>query len=178
MKKEKIKEKKSKEKIVQTIAKVLHVISIITFVCLIISFIVGLISTISFIIWGNNPEIMEYFESNGDAFYFNRLLCMLICITVASGFMAVVYFYVKRFYKLELNEGTPYSPKVATSMRKIGIIRIVLSLISLIAVETICVCFNQTNALFTGDNGISIGIVFFVLSYVIEAGIEREKQNK
>ncbi len=168
---------KSKEKTVQSIAKVLRVISIIIFVFSIIAFVSGFFLTIGLIIWGKDPAIMEFFESNGDAFYYNRLLCMFICITVSSGVSVVLYYFVKRFYKTELSEGTPYSPNVTKSMRKLGVIHLILPLLCLIAVETICLCFNQTNTFMSGDYGITMGIVYLIISYVLDAGIEREKKK-
>ncbi len=162
---------------VQKISKVLYVLSYIVFVCSIVGLISGFIGSICVGIWGNSPEVIEYLESiNESTTIIRKVLCICICVTIECAFMIALYYYVKRFYKNELKTGTPYNQSVVKEMRFIGILHLILPLLSTIIVSTIMFCFNVDLSM-SNLSSIMLGIVYIILSYVIECGIDKKKKN-
>ena len=156
---------------VQKVAKVLHVLSIIAFVCSIVGLCLSVISSIAVIIWANDPEVINYFAQMDITYSFNNVLCSCICGVVQSAAGIAVYYYVKRFYKNELELGTPFNKDISKELKKLGIFRIVLSIVMACVLAIIVACFNSKID-FSNISGIFVGIVYLIVACILNYGAE------
>ncbi len=162
----------------QKINKILHVLSVIVFVCSIVTLCISCIATLCFAIWGNNPDVINFVASFGEGYDFNVVMCFCVCAIVDSAFYIALYYYIKRFYKQELDIGTPFDKKVVKQARLVGILHIVLPLASIIVSAIVVACFGTQSINYSNASAVVIGIVYLIVSCVLEYGTELPTKKK
>lgn len=91
---------------------------------------------------------------------------------------AIAAKYVENYFKLELNDGTPFVVSSAQYLRKVGTIKIVATvactIISMIIYQIMANAFGGAQDI-SIDNSLSIvlGIVFVIASIILEYGAEQ-----
>lgn len=161
---------------VQKICKVLKVLAKIVFVCSIVATCVFGLLSILFIIFGNNLDVIDYFASIDLPYEFNYVLCLFVGLTIESAFSIALYHYVVKFYNFELELGNPFDKPLIKEMRKLGILHIVLPIVSSIITAIFSGIFGYSNFTSSTFSGVTIGIVYLLLSCVIEYGSELKRK--
>lgn len=99
----------------------------------------------------------------------------LLCESVVLILGAMEAICVCRYFKLELNEGTPFTEAGAGSITKLGILFIVVDILSAAfssAMEKFAFVSERID-----DGGIGIGICLILLAMVIRYGAELEQRG-
>ena len=162
---------------VQKTANVLKIFASIVYICGIIGFGLSLLATITVGVWGNDEALKDLFISMGEDFDYNLLLCNCLMLTVECGFMAVLYFYVRRFYVRELIAGTPFDKNIVKETKNIGILHLVLPLAATVICAIIAACFKVDIAI-SNLGGVCIGVTYLILSAVFNYGAELKQQTE
>lgn len=166
---------KSLEK-VQKICKVLKILAKIVFVCSIVSASLFAVLTVVFAIIGKNLDVVDFFASIDLPYDYYSLLGLLICLVVESCFSIAMYSYVVKFYDLELSLGNPFDKPLIKEMRKLGILHIVFPLVSSLVCDIISAIFGAYSYGTSMWSGVTLGIVYLLLSCVIEYGSELKRK--
>lgn len=161
---------------VQKISKVLKILSQIIFICAIIGCATCLIASFVVGFYGKDPNFIRAFTEAGVEFNYNVTLCSCICATVACAFEIALYVYVVRFYKHELEIGTPFNLQTVKEMRRLGILHLVLPISAAVVMAIIIACF-RINMEMQNVADITMGIVYLIVSYVLEYGAEVQRQK-
>lgn len=163
---------------VQKISKVLKVLSNIAFVFCIIGCAVSLIAIPVVAIYGNNPELLQLLAQEGIEFVPKQILCSCICAAIECGAMIALYFYVVRFFKQELECGTPFDEKVVKGMRLIGILHIAIPCGVIFVTAIISACFGFDTYIVLSDTNLVLGIAYLLFSFVLAHGVEIKEAAK
>lgn len=161
---------------VQKISKVLYVFTMIAFVCSIVGLVGSIIGSIFIGVNGLDASIINYFVSIGVPLDQNIVLCACICSTVECLFLIILYAFVKKFYKQELRLGNPFDKPVVKSMRKLGILHIVLPIIASLIIAIIVACFGVKDINIQNWSNITLGIVYLIVSFILEYGSELKRR--
>lgn len=161
---------------VQIVAKVLKILSMIAFVSSIVACALCLIGIPVVAVLGDNQQIMQYVIDAGGKFDKYEALCACISGAVGCGFMIALYACVVRFYKRELQIGTPFNDEVVKKSRIIGWLHIILALSAAFVVGIICACFKVESPDWLVDSNVTIGIIYLLISFVFAYG--RDVKNE
>lgn len=156
---------------VQKISQVLHILSQIAFVFTIVGFALCLFAVVGVSVLGDDPEFVKIFTDEGIVYNFKEVLCLCIVASIECLAGIVVYFYVKNFYKKELQIGTPFNKEVAQDAKRLGLIRIFVPLGAMIVNAIIIACFRLNIEMYE-ITGIAMGLVYLVLGCVFDYGAD------
>lgn len=163
---------------VQKISKVLMILSKIVFVCAIVGCALCTISIPIIAVYFNNPEIMRLLATYDVQIGYNQAVCSCVCGAIECGFVIALYVFVVKFYNLELKIGTPFNNIVATKMRKLGWLHIILPIASMIVVAIVSVCFKVDATDMISGGNLTLGIVYLIVSFVLKYGAEINQANE
>lgn len=108
-----------------------------------------------------------------------QLVGTLIAAAVSLLFGGVITAFVYRYFTAELKEGTPFTDAGADRIKRLGIMEIVLSVISMGIVDGIYEKIGLTEWNRFDDAGsITFGICLILLSMVVRYGAELEQRVK
>lgn len=161
---------------IQKISKILYILSKIFFILSIVGCVSCILGSIVFAVWGKDPIIIQMITDLGEQLDYNLVLCTLICGAVECGTMIALYFYVKNFYKKELELNSPFKAELVKDLKLVGILHIVLPFVSLVVCQIIAVCFGADLVLFDTSN-IIIGLIYLIMIPIISHGAEITMQN-
>lgn len=159
---------------IQKISRVFYILSRIAFVCSIVGCALSLIGAVCVGVWGDSQKLMDLLLDYGETFDKNTALCYCICGTIVCGFYIAIYAFVKSFYAFELKTGTPFDLTVSQKLRKLGWLNLILTISCSMICEIVVSCFDLTIDMFD-LSGVTIGIVYLVVSYILEHGAEIRK---
>lgn len=162
---------------VQKISKVLKILAKIVFICSIVACACCAISIPIIAVLGKDPQMYQWLIEAGEDYSYKRALCDVVTGTVATGFAIALYALVVRFYDTELKIGTPFDPIVVKKMRKLGWLHIILPICSVVAVAIVGACFKIDVSDMLGESGIVIGIVYLIVSFVLQYGADLKAQT-
>ena len=156
---------------VQKIARVLYILSRIAFWFCIVGCAMCVCGAIGVGILGDDPEIIQLFAEEGIVYSAKETLCLCIISSVECAVGIAMFVFVKKFYKKELEVGTPFNKQVAKEAKRVGLIRLFLPLGAIIVNAIIVECFHLE---FDVSNflDISIGIVYLILACVFDYGAD------
>lgn len=161
-----------KLKTVQGLSKALKILSTIAFVGAIVGCVMSVISIPLVAIFGNDPAVIDLFMQYEIEVNSRRMLCDCICVAVVCASMIALYYYTMKFYKTELQIGTPFDKRVVKGMRTIAILHLAIPFGTIIITSIISVCFGVPS-LDIGDlTEIVIGIVYFVVAAILDYGAD------
>lgn len=172
---------------IQKISKVLYILSKIVFIFMIVGTVCCLIGCFSakalfapeFAEIMQEAGINDILAEEGIDFEITENFVLAVCIdaTISCGAVAVLYWFVKKFYKHELETGTPFDADLSKELKTLGILYIVIPLVSSIVCSIIASSLHveQTELDFSID--ITMGIVYLILSVICGYGAEI-KANK
>ncbi len=157
---------------VQRIAKIFEIIARIIFVFCVIGLVSCILGTFGIILAGrdagNWAEISKIAETK---IVFEECLCVCLVGTILCAGETALYYYVKKFYKKELEIGTPFDKTVVKGMRNIALLHITIPLgTSIVCMIVMALCGVNLNFLGTVD--LSVGLVYLALSLVFDYGAD------
>lgn len=164
---------------VQTLAKVLQVISKIVFILSIVGIACSVIGLIVFIAVGDLEVVNKLFieinkNENIDKKIVISYILMALLECVAS---LIIYKKEYDFYSLELSLNTPFEEKVVKEIRKLALVRIITSIaLSICIAIALGVCGNKGEYETSVNAGIVVGVVYLLLSLVLEYGTDLQKK--
>lgn len=156
---------------IQKISRIFYILSRIAFVCSIVGCALSLVGAVCVGVWGDNQALMDLLADYGEYFDKNTALCYCICGTIMCGFYIAIYVLVKNFYAFELKMGTPFDFAVSQRLRKLGWLNLILTICGSMICEIVASCFDSVLSMFDLA-GVTIGIVYVVVSYILEHGAE------
>lgn len=108
-----------------------------------------------------------------------QLVGTLIAAAVSLLFGGILTAFVCRYFTAELKEGTPFTNAGADRIKRLGIVEIVLSVISMSVIDGIYekIGLAEWNR-FDDVGGITVGICLILLAMVVRYGAELEHKNK
>lgn len=157
---------------VQKIFKVFKILAQIILVCNIIGCILCTIAIPLVAVFGDQIETISYVRETMAGYDNNITLCYVICGAIESAAMITIYTYVVRFYNYELGKGTPFDETVVTKMRKLGLLRIIISVATSLVTTIIAACFKLQDFISFGSSGLVMGLAFFIISYLLAYGVD------
>ncbi len=161
---------------VQKMSKVFKILAMIVFYVSIVGAVMLLVTTIAFAVTGNSAEIQEIFSQAGVTVDHKTIVWTCAVLTIECVSTIVLSFYNVRFYKFELEKGTPYNKDVIKKMWNLGLIQIFVPLgvgfvceliLTLAIVETSLVDYS----------GFTLGVIYLIVSVVLKSGLEKIEQN-
>jgi len=174
-------------KTVQTISKVCHILSSIAYVFSIIGMIgcgLGLVAEViigtdSIVI--NGVSIHSLIELNSNESMSTALLKMTIGL-VSCIMLAINARLASKYFKCELEVGTPFDLGLAEQLKKLGIYTFVISILNSVFSGVIYEIFkhyyNDLGNLQINDfSSITLAIVFIVISFICKLGCENNETN-
>ena len=175
-------------KTVQTLAKVGRVLSLIVFVCSIIGFVGCVVGAVVLGVVGADKyaSLIEFAEkASGEKFAVSlqTALTAAVCGAIVCAGEAVLSKFAERYFKRELNDGTPFTCGGAAELRRLGLLAIFIP-IGAYAAAFICYTI-MAYALadvskfdsFSGGGSISIGVMMLVASCLCKLGAEQAERN-
>ena len=162
---------------VQRIAKIFKILSKIGFVCSIIGLVSCVISSICFGVWGNDENLIALLTEYGVTFDYNTILSLCICSAVECAFSIFLYYYASKFYDNVCKNQECFDKNRVKEIRKLGILHIVLPIASAMIIAIIMECFKVDLA-FTNDAMLTLGIVYLIMSFVLDYGADIRKENE
>ncbi len=173
-------------KTLETIQKTCKVFKILAKIAMILSFVgagIALTGLLCGIAWRAGGRVVGI--SLGDAlnltqtFELDRVIGTLLADVVFSVTDGLLFFFAHRYFKQELEDGTPFTAAGAEQVKRLGIKSIVMPLVAVIISAVICGCFDLT---IPGDWGngasVALGIALILFSLVLRHGAELRESSK
>lgn len=176
-----VKNMKDKLKVIQTLAKFGKTISFVIFILCIVGASACLAGASALLLtssleMSDGITLAQFIESKStitvNGIYAACAIGGIICIGEA-----IAAKYIENYFKLELNDGTPFVASSAQYLRKVGTIKIVVSvactIVSMIVYKIMANAFGGAQNI-NIDNSLSIGlgIVLVIASIILEYGAE------
>jgi len=159
----------------------------IVFVCSIIGCIGCLLSCLLIGTFGDEI-VASIAESNISEFpnnVFNKeeILCVLISSIISCGAEIAISYFAYRYFKNELNDGTPFTIRGSKELLRLGCITIAVSFVATIVIAMVYLIFSSINGLDTsvsveGPSSIGLGITFIIISLIYRCVAEKEAQSE
>ncbi len=166
----------------QTLYKIAKVLSMIVFVCSIIGFVCCLLSCLLIGIVGDEivASIMEFAD---EALNKEEAICALIGSIISCGSEIAISYFAYRYFKNELNDGTPFTIRGSKELLRLGCLTIVVSFVSMCVIAIVYLVYNAINGFDTrvtieSGPSIGLGITFIIISLIYRCVIEKEEQTK
>lgn len=166
---------------IQKLAKIGKILSTIVYVCCIVGTVGCAIGIISFaLIPGNyvigNVTIHGLIESSAETsvgtIYASMGVGLVLCLAevIVSG-------YAKKYFKNELEAGTPFTREGAKELTRLGIYAIVAPIVAVIIASiiyaVISACMgNVADVDFDGGGSVGLGIGFIIMGLICRYGAE------
>ncbi len=162
--------------IVQKIFKVLSIISIIAFVIIIVGAVGVLIGGIALLFVPYlGEDVVKLVISTAEVESISGLSVSLIAESVFLAGQAVAMWFVFRYFKHELVDGTPFTYRGAKELRTLGIIQLAVPFGALFICTLITAVAGVKNTI-SNEFDIISGIVMILLSYVFAYGADLKKK--
>lgn len=168
---------------VQKIMSVLKVLSAVVFVFSIIGASICLITTLIIASLGSESTVVkevvnQYIESGllpqgiSSKEVYNLLLATMMSSTLLCISEAIIYYFVKGMYNYAVEIGTPFDKTLVMKIRRIGKLRIFVSLATLIICAIIISIMSKNTSQITLSNSSSIimGILYLIIACFLDYG--------
>ena len=165
--------------VVQKFCKVAYIIAKVLMILLFVG--AGIIFSSALMMFGLSAveafnqiltESLVDFEFDFNAYQLGMLMIATSVITFANG---IVFMYIKKYFKNELTEGTPFTHRGADELKFLGIRVVVWPLVASIVASVICSIANIVEE-FDVSVDIGLGIALIFLSFVFHYGAELKEK--
>lgn len=156
---------------VQKVARVLYILSRIAFWFCIVGCAMCVCGAICVGVLGDDPEIIRLFAEEGVVYSAKEALCLCIIASVECAVGIAMFVFVNKFYKKELEIGTPFNKDVAKEAKRVGLIRLFLPLGAIIVNAIIVECFHLEIDV-SNFVDITLGIVYLIMACVFDYGAD------
>lgn len=168
-------------RVIQILAKIGRVLSVIVFICCVVGFCAcGL--AIATLLIGKETVIMDGMTIDAilqteTGIGIGTILAMLFVAMISCVGEVFIAYYASRYFKHEMQAGTPFTKEGAKEMLHLGVRMIAFSLGTHIGAEiaqNIVAILMEGTELVTidSDNSISLGITFIVVSLLCRHGAQ------
>ncbi|MDY2889286.1 MAG: hypothetical protein SOU19_06955 [Candidatus Caccosoma sp.] len=168
---------------VQKIMSVLKVLAKVVFVFSIVGASLSLLMTLIIVSLGSESQIVEevikQYEASGilpqgtdiKEFY-QLMMATMMSSTLLCISEAIIYYFVKDMYNYAVEIGTPFDKTLVMKMRKVGKLRIIVSIITLIICAIIISIMSKSSDQISLSNSSSIviGILYLIIACFLDYG--------
>ena len=173
---------------VQKVAKVLSVLTTIAFVMSIIGLIGCALILPLFILMGSvevteGVTFSDYILSSSGVGYEMFIYVLAVAIVALIGGIVVLSF-ARKYFAIELRDGTPFSDRGATAMRNLGWASLITSVITSIVSSAVASIFIFLLMDIDGATASTVSVdltaafAFFILAAIFRYGAELERKAK
>lgn len=160
------------------IQRTLKVLKTSSRIAMIVSFIVAgcaLLGVLCVIEWQLEGTLGRSIVELVGTMSYKQAICTLLSDAIFAFTSGFLYLFAWNYFKLEQDEGTPFTYNGANKMRSLGIKVIVMPLVAVIISAVIYGCLKVENPAYD-NNAISVvlGIVLILISLVFRYGAELE----
>ena len=159
-------------KVFQTLTKIVMILCFVGSGLLFLGLICGIVISGTGAVIAGNMETLYRLTSSASFF---EMVGMLLAEFVLTLTDALLFFHAWKYFSAELSDGTPFSHRGADSMKRLGILLIVLPAVATILVGVLHGIFDLTQ-IETADvgNGTSVmmGIMLILVSVILRYGAE------
>lgn len=168
---------------VQKIMSVLKVLAKVIFIFSIVGAALSLLMTLTIASLGSESEVIEEVikqyvengllpqETNSKEVY-QAMLAIMMSSTLLCISEAIIYYFVKGMYSYAVEIGTPFDKTLVMKMRKIGKLRIIVSIVTLIICAIIIsITVNNSNDIsLSNSSSIIMGVLYLIVACFLDYG--------
>lgn len=168
---------------VQKIMSVLKVLAKVIFIFSIIGAVLSLLMTLIIASLGSESEVIEevikQYVDNGllpqgtnSKEVYQLMMATMMSSTLFCISEAIIYYFVKGMYNYAVEIGTPFDKTLVMKMRKIGKLRIIISIVTLIVCAIIIsITVNGSNDIsLSNSTSIIMGILYLIIACFLDYG--------
>ncbi|MGN0674662.1 MAG: hypothetical protein ACI4KG_02840 [Oscillospiraceae bacterium] len=164
------------------IQKTVKVFKGLSLAAMILAFVMGLLLLTGIGIWYgvNEAGVLDKSDfSFAELIGYNENIAVIWCDFVLVITDGILFAYVHRYLKHELEDGTPFTERGATEIKKLGIRTIVLPIVAASICGIICGCYKVAPPEnISNETSIVFGIAFIIISMVFRYGAEISKNGE
>ncbi len=158
---------------VQTIAKVLHILTLIAFVCTIIGAIGTLLGAAAMLLVPLlGDELVSLVLTETGAADIADIILSLIATCIYLVGVIVSLWFVCRYFKNELAEGTPFTHRGANELCKTGILNLAIPFVTMLLASIVTAVSGAGNGLVKIEWNATTGIAMILLSFLLHYGAD------
>lgn len=169
---------------IQILAKVGKVLSKIAFVFSIVGLVCSLIGLLGVMflqdVMINNSEFANFMQTKGKTL--GDLYAEITIAIVSCGVEIYVAYEAENYFKLQLEEKTPFTEKCSKNILRLGVIVLISGIATALLNAIIALIFAKTMGMsyeYSADmNGIGLGIAFLITSVIFGYGSHVLNENK
>lgn len=169
---------------IQKLAKVGKVLSKIAFVFSIVGLVGSLIGLLGVMflqdVMINNSEFAEFMQTKGKTL--GDLYAEILIAIVSCSVEIYVAYEAEKYFKLQLEEKTPFTEKCSKNILRLGVIVLISGIATALLNAIIALIFAKTMGMsyeYSADvNGIGLGIAFLITSVIFGYGSHVLNENK
>lgn len=168
---------------VQKIMSVLKVLAKVLFIFSIIGAVLSLIMTLMIASLGSESdvinEVIKQYVDNGllpqgtdSKVMYQTMIATMMSSTLLCISEAIIYYFVKGMYSYAVEIGTPFDKTLVMKMRKLGKLRIIVSIVTLIicAIIISITVGDSNNISLSNSSSIIIGILYLIIACFLDYG--------
>lgn len=168
---------------VQKIMSVLKVLAKVLFIFSIIGAALSLIMTLMIASLGSESdvinEVIKQYVDNGllpqgtdSKVMYQTMIATMMSSTLLCISEAIIYYFVKGMYSYAVEIGTPFDKTLVMKMRKLGKLRIIVSIVTLIicAIIISITVGDSNNISLSNSSSIIIGILYLIIACFLDYG--------
>ena len=168
---------------VQKIMSVLKVLAKVIFIFSIIGAVLSLLMTLIIASLGSESEVIEevikQYVDNGllpqgtnSKEVYQLMMATMMSSTLLCISEAIIYYFVKGMCNYAVEIGTPFDKTLVMKMRKIGKLRIIISIVTLIVCAIIIsITVNGSNDIsLSNSSSIIMGILYLIIACFLDYG--------
>lgn len=168
---------------VQKIMSVLKVLAKVLFIFSIIGAALSLLMTLMIASLGSESdviqEVIKQYVDNGllpqgtdSKEIYQTMIATMMSSTLLCISEAIIYYFVKGMYSYAVEIGTPFDKTLVRKMRKLGKLRIIVSIVTLIicAIIISITVGDSNNISLSNSSSIIIGILYLIIACFLDYG--------
>lgn len=167
------------------IQKIFNVFKVLTKVAMIISIVWGVLALVGVacgMVWKNGGTVIgadfDVLRELTHTTALDEMTARLLSDAVFAFTDVILFGFAYAYFRIEQEDGTPFTQKGADTIKKLGIRIIVLPLVAIIIAEIIYECFGVGVYEDWGNSeSVTLGIMLILVSVVFRYGAELEKKE-
>ena len=166
------------------IQKIFNVFKVLTKVAMIISIVWGVLALLGAacgMVWRNGGTVVgadfDVLRELTHTAALDEMTVRLLSDAVFALTDVILFGFAYAYFRIEQEDGTPFTQKGADTIKKLGIRIIVLPLVAVVIAQIIYECFGVgVYEDWSDDGSVTLGIMLILVSMVFRYGAELEKK--
>ncbi|MGN0150971.1 MAG: hypothetical protein ACI39Q_00735 [Wujia sp.] len=166
------------------IQKIFNVFKVLTKVAMIISIVWGVLALLGAacgMVWRNGGTVVgadfDVLRELTHTAALDEMTARLLSDAVFALTDVILFGFAYAYFRIEQEDGTPFTQKGADTIKKLGIRIIVLPLVAVVIAQIIYECFGVgVYEDWSDDGSVTLGIMLILVSMVFRYGAELEKK--